>query len=137
MDSSLSIRVFSWRGDVHCTVDRVGRSDHRKYAPHTRLVSFTSEGWTDTNEADCFLWALTQLASLAIVQMASPPPGGVGIPSGDHRGGLPSPGVSATNGSEIATIKNATPTPIYLAAASAVSDGLQPPGWQPSLLDEI
>lgn len=133
MDSSLSIRVFEWRSELHCTVDRVGRSDHRKYAPRTRLAGFTLPLETEPSEVDACLWALLKICDLLGVSMDQATESPSASPGGDRRGRLAARRASSTSPLYDATVKNAHP-PLCPSVGEAVSvDGLKPQGATPTL----
>ena len=72
MDTSISVRVFEWRGELNCTVDRVGNTDHRKHAPRTRLASFSTSAFEGNSEVDAVLWATAEIAGLMILPASCP-----------------------------------------------------------------
>jgi hypothetical protein len=109
MDTSISIRLFEWRGDVHCTVDRVGRADHRRYAPRTRVAEFSTRMPEGTPEQTIAAWAILSLADRIGLICTLRPEAGSASPEGDHRGEQ-STGVSTDRyGPDVPMIQAAPP----------------------------
>jgi hypothetical protein len=133
MDTSISVRVFEWRGEIGMGVDRVGRAGHRKYAPHTRLATFSATAVPDLCEETLLLWMHERLTEW-IGQGCPPcwreappasPQGTTGVVS---RTGAPSgrePARSLPSQTE--------PPPLEHRGAVGVSDGLKPDGFTPPL----
>src|SRR4030095_14738116 len=61
VDTSVSIRVFEWRGALHLAVDLVGPVLGRRYAPHRRLASFTVASLPGLQPPEATEWAIAQL----------------------------------------------------------------------------
>lgn len=135
MDTSISVRVFEWRGELHATVDRVGRSDHRKYAHRDRLASFSETVEGQVDEVDAMLWATAQIAGLLLVSMSEAERSEAPAPPGGPQGDVRSTRAYVTPHLRSATTRNAAQTPNGESTGAAGSDGLRPPGVQPSLWD--
>lgn len=128
MDTSLSVRVFEWRGELHVNVDRVGRVGDRKYAPRTRLAT-RSGPWDGEVTEEAFLLAaimvlvdyVGDIAVLASILAAQPRPAS---PSGDHRGERVATGDTPSGPLPSQAVRPS----VEHSASAASSDGLWPPG---------
>ena len=133
MDSSLSVRVFDWRGDIYLVVDRIHSAPRRKYAARDRLATFHATPVRDVPEDVACLWMLEQLtlwvnAGCPYTRHASATGAPLGGPQGARAPGAPSgprPAPSLRSKTE--------PPPLEDSGAVGVSDGLAPPGVQPPL----
>jgi hypothetical protein len=86
MDTSLSVRVFEWKGDLHCTVDRIGRTDHRRHAHRDRLASFTTKCDPTIGEIPAMTWAVMRLVDHLAISVEHSRAAGPASPVGDDRG---------------------------------------------------
>lgn len=133
MDSSISVRVFDWKGDIWLAVDRIGSADHRKHAHRDRLATFRETPVHDVSEDVALLWMLEQLqlwvnagAPFAWSEAPSAPPGG-------GRRGRPEAWACPRREGEDPLRSETQPPPLEDRASEASSDGLWPPGYQPEL----
>ena len=136
MDTSITVQVFDWRGELWLTVDRLHRHGGRRYAPRDRLATFHVDALRDVSEDEALLWLHEQLAAWVAagcprrrwtdrVAVSAPPGGGHGgrRVATATRPGKPLPSKTA-------------PPPLEGSGAAGVSDGLKPPGVQGLLLGD-
>lgn len=133
MDTSISLRLFNWRGDIWLTVDRIGCSDHRKHAPRERLATFHTWCLPEVSEENALLWMYIQLNAWV----------GDGCPDARREAATVSPGGGTTGGEsaarvarqapEIALPSQTEPPNVERCDGVAVSDGLLPEGEQLAL----
>jgi hypothetical protein len=133
MDTTVSIRVFEWRGALHVIVDRIWPAPDRRYAPHARVVSFTTDSLPGLREDEATEWALTQMTLW--MNAGWPTDGRVAVPApprGGHRGERANGAPTCTDG--VAALPSQTqPAAVVDSDAGGVSDGLQPAGVQQCL----
>jgi hypothetical protein len=130
MDSSISVRVFEWRGELHCVIDRIGATSGRRHAPRARVASFHGEALPALLPAEAMEWAIHQLTLWMNAGFA--PDGGVAVsaPLEGPQGGSPRSG--APTGQERAgrLPSQAVSPSVEGCGAVGVSDGLSPAGEQ-------
>ena len=110
MDTRISVQVFEWQGDLHCNVDRIGRADLRKYAPRTRLASFTTHEDGEVGEQAAMTWAIMRLVDHLAISVDHSRAAGPASPSGDRRGDTPGRRASVQTALPADILQNA-PTP--------------------------
>jgi hypothetical protein len=133
MDTSISVRMFEWRGDVWISVDRVGRAGHRKHAPRTPLVSIHSSSDTPICEDVALLWlqgCLTEWVAAGCPRghreaVSAPPQGATGVVS---RTGVP-PQLDRSK----ALPSQTEPAPVEHRGSEATSDPWVDGTFQPAL----
>lgn len=133
MDTSISVRVFEWRGELWLAVDRVHSAAHRRYAPRDRLASFHVRPMREVSEPVACLWLLEQLtlwvnAGCPNARREAAP----ASPVGDRRGHR-AIGAPRRASAESALPSQTEPPSLEARDGEAVSDGLKPLGTQPSL----
>jgi hypothetical protein len=133
MDTSISVRVFEWRGELHLVVDRIYSAGHRRNAPRVRVAAFHGEALPSLLPAEAMEWAVHQMNLW--MNAGFPTEGGVAVsasPSGDHRGDRAS-GAPPCADRGLALPSQTEPPSLEGRDGEAVSDGLKPLGTQPSL----
>ena len=133
MDYSYIVEVFEWRGCVHVTCDRVGRSAGRRYAPRARV-------WSESAllETPATGLQLAAFLALAVAEHAAD----LGPAHGAERPPVPPEG--ATGGHDTPPLATATRRDGGLPSGEAApprkeprdvvaSDGLLPEGGTPPL----
>src|SRR4030095_11408640 len=129
VDTSVSIRVFEWRGALHLAVDLVGPVLGRRYAPHRRLASFTVASLPGLQPPEATEWAIAQLtlwlnAGMPTDGRAAAPASPGGDRRGDRASGAPTCTVRAA-----ALPSQAAPPPLEDRGAAGVSIQLENPEW--------
>jgi hypothetical protein len=133
MDTSISVRVFEWRGELHLVVDRIYPSGHRRYAPRVRVAAFHGEALPALLPAEAMEWAVHQMTLW--MNAGFPTEGGVAVsaPLEGPQGGSPRSGAPHTTEAGSALPSQTEPPSLEGRGGVAVSDGLRPLGTQPSL----
>jgi hypothetical protein len=133
MDYSYIVEVFEWRGSVHVTCDRIGRSAGRRYAPRVRL-------WTESRVLEEPVNDPTGVAILALAVAdhsglladLSGPEGPPAPPGRGATGGDTPPRATATR--RTGALPSGTAAPPRKEPRDVVaSDGLTPEGRTPPL----
>jgi hypothetical protein len=128
MDSSVTVQVFDWRGEIWLTVDRVGRVDHRRHAHRDRLATFHAQPVRDVPEDCALLWMLEQLTAWVNAGCPRPSAQRARGPLGGASGGTRANGAPPTPTADPALQSQTVPTPLVASASEASSDGLWPEG---------
>jgi hypothetical protein len=133
MDTSISVQVFDWRGELWLAIDRVGRVAGRRYAPRARLATFHALPLRDVSEDEACLWMYDVVTSW--VNQGCPR---VHLTSAE-RSRLPLEGDTGgrrayePSGPSDATLKEAADPPRDQRRAERVSGGLSPEGHTPPM----
>jgi len=134
MDTTLSIRVFEWRGALHLVIDRIHPAPRRRFAQRDRLAGFSAAPVQPVPEDVAALWALEQIT--AWVNAGCPYAlrvAGSAPPSGGSRGARAN-GAPTGNRPHPVLPSQTAPSPVeHRTSAASSLDGLNPPGFTPEL----
>lgn len=128
MDTSITVHVFDWRGDLWLAVDRVGRHAGRRYAPRTRLASVHAQPMREVSEDEALLWMLDVLTLWVNAGAPTSQRADAQRPRRPQVGATGDGAPTCAWGAVTLPSENLPPPPMAERRAERVSDGLVPEG---------